>query len=138
MQALSIMQPWAWLICAGHKDIENRGWSTTYRGRVLIHAGKRFDGSPQDWEWPDIERPRSFDMGGIIGEAELVDCVSASPSPWFNGPFGFVFRNARLTPFQPCRGMLGFFSPRSFADNNAEVSPRKTNRENLTPQAKPG
>ena len=43
MKALSIMQPWAWLICAGHKDIENRSWSTGFRGPVLIHAGKKFD-----------------------------------------------------------------------------------------------
>jgi hypothetical protein len=26
VKALSIKQPWAWLICAGYKDIENRNW----------------------------------------------------------------------------------------------------------------
>ncbi|WP_206002040.1 ASCH domain-containing protein [Paraburkholderia aromaticivorans] len=41
MKALSIRQPWAWLIVKGHKDIENRTWSTRFRGRVLIHAGAR-------------------------------------------------------------------------------------------------
>lgn len=38
MKALSVKQPYATLICAGVKDIENRAWSTDYRGRVLIHA----------------------------------------------------------------------------------------------------
>ena len=37
-KALSIQQPWAWLIVNDHKDIENRDWRTHYRGPVLIHA----------------------------------------------------------------------------------------------------
>lgn len=111
MKALSIMQPWAWLIVAGHKDIENRRWATRYRGPVLIHAGKRFDFDPQEWDWPDIEQPCDFDLGGIVGEAEIVDCVTSNTSRWFFGPFGFVIRNARPLPFRPCRGMLGFFTP---------------------------
>lgn len=111
--ALSIMQPWTWLIAAGHKDIENRSWPTRFRGRVLLHAGKKFDGpdDAQEWGWPDIERPEDFDMGGIVGEAEIVDCVTISASPWFFGPYGFVIRHARLLPFRPCRGALGFFRP---------------------------
>jgi hypothetical protein len=40
MLALSIKQPWSWLIVFGHKDIENRSWPTRYRGRFLIHAGR--------------------------------------------------------------------------------------------------
>ena len=40
MKALSIRQPWAWLIVNGHKDIENRSWPTRFRGPVLIHAAK--------------------------------------------------------------------------------------------------
>ena len=38
--ALSIRQPWAWLIVNGHKDIENRDWPTNFRGRLLVHAGQ--------------------------------------------------------------------------------------------------
>ncbi|MEI3544750.1 MAG: ASCH domain-containing protein [Alphaproteobacteria bacterium] len=40
---LSIRQPWAWLIVNGYKDIENRTWPTHFRGKVLIHAGKKWD-----------------------------------------------------------------------------------------------
>jgi hypothetical protein len=43
MKALSIRQPWAYLIITGDKDIENRTWATAYRGPVLIHAGKTMD-----------------------------------------------------------------------------------------------
>ena len=38
VKIISVRQPWAWLIVAGHKDIENRTWRTSYRGRLLIHA----------------------------------------------------------------------------------------------------
>ncbi|HDU8694716.1 TPA: ASCH domain-containing protein, partial [Morganella morganii subsp. morganii] len=40
MKAISIRQPWAWLIVNGHKDIENRSWRTKYRGQVLVHASQ--------------------------------------------------------------------------------------------------
>ncbi len=43
MKALNIRQPRAHLIVHGHKDVENRSWPTKFRGRVYVHAGKRFD-----------------------------------------------------------------------------------------------
>jgi hypothetical protein len=122
--ALSIRHPWAWLIVNGHKDIENRDWRTHFRGLVLIHAGKAWG---QDERWvhedlldgvnpasgaflqPNFQPPQSYDLGGIVGVAEVVDCVTKSNSPWFVGDFGFVLRNARPLPFMPCRGQLGFF-----------------------------
>jgi hypothetical protein len=107
--ALSIRQPWAWLIVNGYKDIENRSWPTPFRGRVLIHAGKKHDGKPDDWDWPHISRPAAFDYGGIVGVAEIHGCVSHSASPWFFGDFGFLIRNAKPLPFTPYRGRLGFF-----------------------------
>ena len=55
--------------------------------------------------------PARDSFGGIVGIAELVDCVDASDSPWFFGPFGFVLRSARELPFVPCVGTLGFFEP---------------------------
>lgn len=30
MAALSIRQPWAWLVVQGYKDIENRDWPTNF------------------------------------------------------------------------------------------------------------
>jgi hypothetical protein len=50
MKELSIRQPWAWLIIAGHKDVENRSWTTTYRGPLLIHAARRPDDVMADIE----------------------------------------------------------------------------------------
>lgn len=38
MKAITVHQPYATLICSGVKSIENRSWSTEYRGRILIHS----------------------------------------------------------------------------------------------------
>lgn len=123
MKALSIRQPWAWLILHAGKDIENRDWYTPVRGRILIHAGK---GMTRD-EYEDaastaavvaaidanapLELPpfEVLQRGGIVGEVEIVDCVRDSESPWFFGKYGFVLRNPKVLPFTPYRGQLGFF-----------------------------
>jgi hypothetical protein len=43
MKALTICQPFAHLIATGQKIVENRVWSTSYRGMVATHAGKSRD-----------------------------------------------------------------------------------------------
>lgn len=117
MRALSILQPWAWLIAHGHKDIENRTWPTRFRGRFLIHAGKRWGEEQEDdlervrAAFPHIALPDSFERGGIVGTAVVLDCVTTSASAWFVGPYGFVLDLTEPLPFQPCRGMLNFFRP---------------------------
>lgn len=117
MKILCIRQPWADLIVSGHKDVENRTWPTKYRGQILIHAGKQFEGeSFENLCINPVTRcfmkngRLSYDVGGIVGMAEIVDCVTESDSMWFNGEYGFVLRNARPLPFTPMRGMLGFFN----------------------------
>lgn len=117
MKALSIRQPWAWLIVNGHKDIENRSWATKFRGPVLIHASKGM--TRDDYlaceifcaDIPGVKLPAYEDLqrGGIVGQVEIVDCVTSHPSPWFVGPVGIVMANARPRPFHPCKGALGFF-----------------------------
>lgn len=126
MKALAIKQPWAEAIVRGWKDVENRSWRTDYRGPVLIHASKAFDVDEayayldvvertgigrEDREPPLTMGDARSRCGGIIGVAEIVDCVSSSESPWFVGEFGFVLANARAIDLIPCRGMLGFFDP---------------------------
>jgi len=46
MKTLTVRQPWAWAIARGHKNIENRSWTTNYRGPLAIHAAKQFDDDP--------------------------------------------------------------------------------------------
>lgn len=40
MKAITLTQPWATLVAIGAKRIETRGWSTSYRGPLAIHAAK--------------------------------------------------------------------------------------------------
>jgi hypothetical protein len=48
LKAISIRQPWAWLIVNGYKDVENRIWAANVRGRVLIHVGaSKSDTNPE-------------------------------------------------------------------------------------------
>jgi ASCH domain-containing protein len=114
--ALSIQQPWAWLIVNGYKPVENRDWSTKVRGVIGIHAGQKFDLAGYIWvqqQFPYITLPMraAFQTGGIVGTATLIDCVREMGSPWFVGAFGFVLRDAKPLTLRPCRGMLGFFKP---------------------------
>ncbi len=136
MNALSICQPWAWLIANGFKKIENRTWRTHYRGGVLLHAGKKADVTathnmllgkhpvlgtpllPRIHRQFLIERERgNVKHGGIVGHAEIIDCVDiedklmaeAYASEWFVGRYGFVMKNAEPMPFIPLTGRLGFF-----------------------------
>lgn len=43
VKALTIQQPWSWAIATGTKRVENRTWSTTYRGPLINHAGRTVD-----------------------------------------------------------------------------------------------
>jgi hypothetical protein len=124
MKALSIRQPWAWLILHAGKDIENRDWSTSVRGPVLIHAAKGMtrdeyeDGvdtletamrTRRDQDKVFLPPFEELERGGIVGQMEIAACVSNHVSPWFFGRFGFVLANPKPLPFTPYRGQLGFF-----------------------------
>lgn len=118
MKVLTVRQPWAWALAVGIKDIENRGWSTVYRGPLAIQASARlpprkeldaargFIGDRGVAVPPDPE----LALGAVVAVVELVQCVTASASAWFEGPIGWVVRDARQTvePL-PLKGQLGLF-----------------------------
>lgn len=117
MKALSIRQPWAWLIIHGGKDIENRTWHTKFRGRFLVHAAQGMTSNEftqallycYDRGLPMPDRG-DMQRGGIIGSVELVDSLDTSDSPWYMGQKGFLLRDPRPLPaFVPYKGRLGFF-----------------------------
>lgn len=136
MKALSIRQPWAWLIvrpdldyppyratelAAGRiKTIENRTWTTRERGAILVHASKGMT-SAEYFDTKNfcyrlgVEVPPFDDLqrGGIVGQVDIVDCVTHSDSPWYMGAVGFVLANAKPLPFRPLKGALGFFEVQS-------------------------
>ncbi len=113
MKALSIKQPWAWLIIHGGKDVENRTWPTKFRGEFLVHASQSVDADAYHHLLKQgIKSPPYVELerGKIIGSVELIDCDPLYNSYWKqSGSYGFVLRNPK-----PCRpvqykGQLNFF-----------------------------
>jgi hypothetical protein len=141
MRVLSIQQPWAYAITDLGKRIENRMWSTAYRGRFAIHATKpknleefRFDlatcdrmsgmqisGAARDTHaqaklYRQLEQQLvpmiSKFEASIIAVADLFDVVTVSDSKWFVDGFGLVFGNVvKLREPVVCKGQLGLWEP---------------------------
>jgi activating signal cointegrator 1 len=85
VKALSLWQPWASLVILGAKRIETRGWSTLYRGPLVIHAASKVTNAQLllHHEEPfksalaehGIRRWQDLPLGACLGIVELVDVV---------------------------------------------------------------
>jgi hypothetical protein len=128
---LSIQQPWSWAIVSGFKHVENRTWKTSYRGRLLIHAGKREDLDSIAWVMQKVadqlgiaphEAMASYlkrrHLGAIVGEVDLWGVTHESPDPWFFGPYGLLVRNPKRYRPIPLRGHLGINPAPAWLDEN--------------------
>lgn len=133
-RALTLWQPWAWLVANGHKGIENRpvGFShKSFRGDFWIHAAS--ESSKSIGSWPlavklcrellgeDFRIPNARDLafGAIVGRATITGILEPAGRmfhkpgvPWhFAHQYGFVVE--RATPLAkpvPCRGYQGFWT----------------------------
>ena len=118
--ALSIRQPWAELILSGRKTIEIRTWSTSYRGPLWLHAGRKED--------PELQRYfklRNLFHGGFVGQAVISSVLRLDKDRWerwrylhlSEGPmppevYGWVLRDPnRFARPLPAPGSLGLFIP---------------------------
>ncbi|WCM42437.1 ASCH domain-containing protein [Flavobacterium sp. CBA20B-1] len=101
MKAITIKQPWAYLIASGVKDIENRTWKTHFRGRVYIHVSAK---KANFWlteqasivhdelvkiSLDDYKKTTGL-FSAIIGEVDIVDCVINHPSIWAEKGFNYA------------------------------------------------
>ena len=110
--ALTVRQPWASLIAAGFKTIENRSWErrSVLGKRIAIHAGKAtpievdLRGRPREVAQGDNPR------GAIVCTAVVQRFVTSSPSFWFSGPVGWVLTEVRPCKPIPCSGALGLWT----------------------------
>lgn len=133
MKAISVRQPWAWLIMrpditeAGvrrqfalsglFKDIENREFGATYVGRLYIHAAggmtrEEFERAAlfaADRGVDELPEMDEVEAGGLVGYVSLVGCVRESTSRWFTGPWGWVLREPVPSALRPCAGGAGIF-----------------------------
>jgi hypothetical protein len=122
MRAITICQAYPELILTGEKPIENRTWYTSYRGELLIHAGK-------SKEWltsEDIARFPLMKFGYVLGVATLVECLHIEKT-WperyrhlqhhehANGPYCWLLENVRrLSEPLQVNGAQGLWSPPSW------------------------
>ena len=121
---ISVWNPWAWAIPYFLKDIENRTWSPRWkgkplRGEILIHAAKK---RMSDQVWAefqyrfktdfgvDLPDKHHLQFGGIVGKANLIDCVTESDSKWKeSGSVGWVLKDQKPITFIPYRGQQNIF-----------------------------
>lgn len=130
MRALTLRQPWAWLVVHGGKDIENRIWATRFRGWFLIHASREMSASDYldaarfcaelDLDLPALPPATDFrlgvNLGGIVGLAQLVGVLppipfgmGALPRWRMAGQYGFQLEGVHPLPFVGCPGALQFW-----------------------------
>lgn len=147
MRVITVYNPYAWLMIFGGqicpellKDVENRGYPTKYRGRLLIHASLRLDPRPyHDATWlvekafgrelavrvPQWGRAHALPRGGIIGAVTLFDVrepFGVPASPWhLPGHYGWMLRDPVALPFYPVRGQQGLWG--NYAIRGGEVVP---------------
>jgi hypothetical protein len=133
MLTLSICQPWAHLIIAGIKRVENRTWRTPVRGRIAVHATRLvvrswseiFDhGGPrvafdEEVAFEDdgtvLPAMAALPVGAIVGTVEVYDCLEEMDlpddlllhDPFVAGPWVWLLRDPRplAVPFA-CKGKL--------------------------------
>lgn len=131
MRALTLWQPWAWAVVAGHKPIENRPWPIP-RSMIgvpfALHAGKRWDerGADAIADLLDLDElpPAARVTGAIVGTAVVSSAsilgvgVRRDTPPgilpvewrrWFFGPYGWPITGTAIPEPIPCRGLQGFW-----------------------------
>lgn len=99
LPTISIRQPHAWAVMAGIKSVEFRSRPCTYRGPLLLHAGKSEQDISSLDEYlamrPDLANPTLY-FGCLLGVVDLVECRILSPKE-----FGLVLANPRA--FEPVK-----------------------------------
>lgn len=143
MKALTICQPYAELIARGDKRVENREWPTSYRGPLLIHAGKsRTWLEGQTVDELNEEFGRTVEFGAIVAKANLVACLHIDriergeydkTYPWLkggphvNGTWCWVLENVeRLPAAITWTGAQGLWNCDAFDSTDNPTRPRNT------------
>lgn len=126
MRAITVRQPWAWAIEAGHKTVENRTRGTNYRGPLAIHAGLGWSERGAADPRVKAHKGATWVFGAIIALAELEDSHpdTGCCRPWGESQYTEAGGRTRtvlhhlilhdIRPFKtpvPCRGALGLWTP---------------------------
>lgn len=121
MKALSVKQPWAFLIGNSEKTVELRSWQTDYRGTLLICASLSEKNS-----WVVVnDVGHQLPPGVIMCVVDLVDIIKFDTvqtakkyykAAWCDavsdielGTYGWIFENVRHVKLKKQAGKLRLF-----------------------------
>lgn len=129
VRALSLIQPWGWLMANGHKLDENRTrrWDSIINTFILLHAAERmrkgdYQNCQSFLESRDIHttlpKPDTLERGGYIaiayvefaGNTDRYRFNNVEPDKFFTGPIGYRL-TCRPIKFSPACGMHGLWRP---------------------------
>ena len=132
MTTISLHQPFASLIALGFKWMETRGWATSYRGPLAIHAAKKVDIPAGDRNFMDAIKAcgltygdlLNFPRGAVVATCNLVNCLRMKGSNICmvseqEKAFGryepgrYMWMLSNISPLEKpyfCRGYQGFFN----------------------------
>jgi hypothetical protein len=124
LKAITLMQPWATLVALGVKRWETRGWTTTHRGPLVVHAGLGVDLEAiarLPWRHQQALLGAPMPTGAVVAVAWLDDVLLAqdarelAPSQVCLGDFRdgrYAWRLERVTPVlvKWVSGRLGIWS----------------------------
>lgn len=112
LRAISIINPFGWLICKGYKPYEYRSWDTSFRGQCLIHVSAstacesdfEADIAAGELTKADVKAMRK----AIIGFAEMTGTVwDAEHEQWAHRMEQPALFNQPI----PCPGALNYWTP---------------------------
>lgn len=127
MRAISLWQPWASLWIVGRKRFETRGWSTAYRGPLVVHAAQRICLDIDEAlaaicrDEFGITWSHTLPRGALLGELDLINCIPTArmhvcaeeraQGDFAPGRYAWEADNRRRFPHAICyRGRQRFFS----------------------------
>ncbi len=101
---LTLSQPWAWAVTAGHVPLWNLGFHPPEQhvGRfIAIHAGGELEQLACHLLLSRGLRTefKELPLGAVVAVARLARVVTESASPWFSGPFGLELVD--VVPIEP-------------------------------------
>ena len=122
IRGLTLWQPWDVAFVKWGKPLENRSWPLPRHlagHYVALHRGLHYDLEGAAWLTrnrellglaPDTVIPGKQKKPGIVAVARLLGNVTASPSPWFFGPFAWVLEDVTPIEFIEVKGKMGLWN----------------------------
>lgn len=120
MKAITLWQPWAWLIARGDKRVENRSWrppQSLIGQRIAVHAGKRVDKSAiAHLRDLGIALPAAYPLGMVVATATLREARRIERIPrgeltlWHSGPWCWELEDVEALRPEPAMGHQGLWN----------------------------